>query len=70
MTVPSLDNRYRDRNGELARKHGDTLVTTLRQVYGSNFAPGIDGRKRLLDVLTELDDQSLSQLIRANERWR
>lgn len=26
-----LDNRQRDQNGEIRRKRGDTLISTLRQ---------------------------------------
>jgi hypothetical protein len=35
----------------------------LREKYGPSFAPGIDGRKKLSEVLYELDDSSLSQLV-------
>jgi hypothetical protein len=30
---PGLDNRHRDKNGEIARKHGNTLISTLRKTY-------------------------------------
>ena len=40
-----LGNRTRDQNppkaSEIRQKRGDTLVGTLRDEYGSNFAPGI-----------------------------
>jgi hypothetical protein len=26
--------RHRDKNGEISRKHGNTLVGTLRKTYG------------------------------------
>jgi hypothetical protein len=35
-----LDHRHRDKNGEISRKHGNTLVRTLRKLYGAGFAPG------------------------------
>jgi hypothetical protein len=36
----SIDDRHRDKNGELSRKHGNTLVGTLRKIYGATFAAG------------------------------
>jgi hypothetical protein len=29
MQQPGLDNRHRDKNGEISRKHGNTLIRTL-----------------------------------------
>ena len=40
MEEPGLDNRHRDKNGEISKKHGNTLISTLRQTYGRGFAPG------------------------------
>jgi hypothetical protein len=31
---PGLDSRHRDKNGEISKKHGNTLVGTLRKIYG------------------------------------
>ena len=64
MKQPGLDNRHRDKDGEISRKHGNTLVATLRQTYGQNFAPGVAGNVRLSTVLRQLDEPSLSQLVR------
>ena len=36
----SIDDRHRDRNGELSRKHGNTLVGTLRKMYGARISSG------------------------------
>ncbi len=63
MKQPGLDQRHRDKNGEIDRKHGNTLVSTLRQTYGAGFAPGIPGNAKLSDVLQQLDEPSLSQLV-------
>ena len=63
MKQPGLDHRHRDKNGEIARKHGNTLVSSLRKAYGKNFAPGIADNKKLNDVLHELDEPSLSKLV-------
>jgi antitoxin HigA-1 len=35
-----LDDRSRDRDGEIHHKRSDTLVGTLRETYGSDFAKG------------------------------
>jgi hypothetical protein len=64
MKQPGLDGRHRDQDGEISRKHGNTLVSTLRQTYGPSFAPGIPGNVRLSGVLRQLDEPSLSQLVR------
>ena len=36
MEQPGLDNRHRDKNGQIARKHGNALIATLRQTYGTS----------------------------------
>lgn len=61
---PGLDNRHRDKDGEIAKKHGNTLVSTLRQTYGAEFAPGRSGDEKLKDLLHDLDEPSLTHLIR------
>ncbi len=64
MEEPGLDNRHRDKNGEISTKHGNTLISTLRQTYGQSFAPGQPGHKKLSEILHELDVGSLSQLVK------
>jgi hypothetical protein len=64
MKQPGLDNRHRDKDGEISRKHGNTLIATLRQTYGSDFARGFRGSTRLGEVLHILDESSLSQLVK------
>lgn len=59
-----LDGRHRDKNGEISRKHGNTLISTLRKTYGESFAPGIPGHSTLSDALHQLDEPSLSKLVR------
>jgi hypothetical protein len=58
-----LDNRHRDKNGEISRKHGNTLISTLRKTYGSSFAVGFPDDAKLHDVLAKLDEPSLSKLV-------
>jgi hypothetical protein len=67
MKQPALDNRHRDKDGTIARKHGNTLIGTLRRTYGQNFAGEIADTEKLADVLHRLDDHSLSQLVRDTE---
>jgi hypothetical protein len=62
MREPGLDNRHRDKNGEISRKHGNTLVGTLRKLYGPSFAPGCQDEEQLSSVLHRFDETSLSKL--------
>ena len=63
MEQPGLDQRHRDKNGEISKKHGNTLVRTLRKIYGTTFAAGQPETAKLSDVLQQLNDTSLRQLI-------
>lgn len=63
MEQPGLDGRHRDKNGEISRKHGNTLLSSLRQEYGRNFAPGFPDDATLGDVLHKLDEPSLTKLV-------
>jgi hypothetical protein len=62
-----INARHRDKNGEISRKHGDTLIRTLRRTYGPTFAKGCADDDTLGDVLHKLDEPSLSHLIRDHE---
>jgi hypothetical protein len=68
MLQPGLNGRHRDKNGEISRKHGNTLVRSLRQIYGPSFAKGAREDEKLSDVLVEMDEDSLSQLVHDHER--
>jgi hypothetical protein len=59
-----LDHRHRDRNGQISRKHGNTLIRTLRETYGPSFAPNCDPNAKLSDCLDQIDEPSLSKLVR------
>jgi hypothetical protein len=59
--------RYREENGKISRKHGNTLIWTLRKAYGLGFAPGCADHAKLSDVLAKLDEPSLGHLIRDHE---
>ena len=45
MDQPGLHGRHRDRNGELSRKHGNTLVRTLRKIMASTLPRDARPRK-------------------------
>ena len=46
--------RHRDKNGQLSRKHGNTLIRTLRKRYGKNFALGCEDDDKFSDVPASL----------------
>jgi hypothetical protein len=55
---------YRNKDGEISRKHGDTLIGTLRTSYGSRFGKGCADNEKLSDALAKLDEPSLFKLVR------
>jgi len=61
---PGLDGRHRNVAGETSQKHGNTLVGTLREVYGANFAPGIRSDAKLSTVLDRAGAKSLSDYLK------
>jgi hypothetical protein len=67
MSKAGLDNRHRNKDGEISEKHGDTLIRTLRKIYGQNFAAGYPDMHKLSEVLLQLNETSLSQLRRDHE---
>ena len=67
MSKPGLDGRHRDKSAEISSKHGDTLVRTLRKIYGQGFAAGYPETARLSEILLQLNETSLSQLRRDHE---
>lgn len=64
MLQPGLDNRHRDLDGRISRKHHNTLIRTLRETYGQHFAEGCDPNDRLSDCLHKVDETSLAALRR------
>lgn len=64
MEQPGLQGRHRDKNGEISRKHGNTLVSTLRKIYGPSFAASFPGHTKLSEVLAATGEHSLSDLHR------
>lgn len=64
MKEQALDSRHRDKDGEISKKHGNTLVGTLRKIYGQSFAAGHPETAKLSEVLHKLNETSLGQLRR------
>jgi hypothetical protein len=60
----AVDAHYRDKNGEISRKHGNALVSRLRTSYGGGFAQGCANDDKLSDILAKLDERSLYKLVR------
>jgi hypothetical protein len=60
----SRQNRCRDYDGEIRRKRGDTLVGTLRKMYGSGFAEGVRSDMRLDTLRDQSAGKSLLKIIK------
>jgi hypothetical protein len=60
----SIDDRHRDKTGEISRHHGNTLVSTLRRIYGETFSAGESESAKFSDGLDKLHETSLTQLVR------
>lgn len=59
-----LDHRYRDLNGEIRQKNGNTRVDTLRRTYGDDFAKEHSGDMRLDTLLDSSGARSLSEYLK------
>jgi hypothetical protein len=57
---PGLDDRCRDKDGEIRHKRSDTLVGTLRETYGSDFASGVRSDMKLGTLLEREKTSTLS----------
>jgi hypothetical protein len=64
MSTRGLDNRQRDRDGEIRHKRSDTLVGTLRKTYGGDFASGYRSDAKLGTVLKKEGADTLDQLLK------
>jgi len=63
-----LDRRCRDESGEIRRKNGATLVGTLRNIYGDDFALGVRSDMKLDTLLDRTSADSLTDLVRNRGR--
>jgi hypothetical protein len=60
--MSNLDDRYRDEDGQIRKKRGDTKVETLKETY-SEFE-GINGNKLLKTLEKELGTDSLNSTLK------
>jgi hypothetical protein len=67
---PALDQRHRDLDGEIRRKRQDTLVGTLRETYGRDFARGYRSDTKLSALLERTGSASLSEYLLASTSKR
>jgi hypothetical protein len=67
MSKAGLDNRQCNHDGKISHKHGNTLIRTLRKIYGQSFAAGYPETEKLSEILLQLNETSLSQLRRDYE---
>lgn len=61
-----LDGRYRDLDGEIRQKNGNTRIDTLRKNYGEDFARGYRGDMKLETLLDNAGARSLSEYLKRN----
>jgi hypothetical protein len=59
-----LDNRCRDSDGEIRHKRSDTLVRTLRETFGGDFAADYRSDAKLGTVLRQEGAATLSDLLK------
>jgi hypothetical protein len=63
-----LDDRHRDADGRISKKHGNTKVETLRETYGESFAAGWRSDAHLETVLEEEGCESLTQYLQQRSK--
>lgn len=60
---PGLDDRHRDNDGEIRRKNSNTLIGTLRDTYGPDFAAGYRSDMQLGTLLDREGCDSLTDYL-------
>ena len=60
MSKAGLDNRHRNKDGEISHKYGNTLIRTLHKIYGRCFAAGYPETEKLSEVLLHPNETSMS----------
>ena len=63
MTV----EQNRDFENQISQTYGDTIIATLRGIYGATFAPDCQPTDMLSDVLGKLDEPSMKRLVDDHE---
>jgi len=64
MKEPGLDDRHRDKDGEIDRKKGNTRVATLRKTYGDDFLSDWRSDAKLETLLEDTGAESLTELVK------
>lgn len=64
---PGLDGRHRDEDGEIHRKMGNTLISTIRKT-DPDFAPGRRADMKLENLLKESGARSLTDFRKHHNR--
>jgi len=64
----SLDGRHRDKTGRIDKKHGNTLVGSLRKTYGGHFAAGHRKDMMLKTLLAKTGTDSLHEYLRKHHK--
>jgi hypothetical protein len=64
-----LDSRLRDVSGRIEETKGNTLVASLRKVYGEDFLRDWRSDAKLSTVRSETD-MSLTELVRQHQRGK
>lgn len=64
MAKHGPNKRRRDASAEIHAKRSDTLVRTLRKVYGDDFLAGFRSDATLGAVLDETGADSLNELLK------
>jgi predicted RNase H-like HicB family nuclease len=65
MKQPGLDGRHHDVSGQIAKKHGNTTLASLRKEFGSHLAPGRRADVTLKTLCDEAGGKSLNEVL-----WR
>lgn len=63
MKQPGLDNRHRDKNGQIRRKNGNTKLATLREQYGTQIPADYSNGMHLDTLLERENATSLSEIL-------
>ena len=64
---PGLDGRHRDKDGEIHRKMGNTLIGTIRKTE-PDFASGRRSDMKLENLLKETGAKSLTDFRKNHDR--
>jgi hypothetical protein len=62
-----VEHRQMVKNGEIARKFGETELCTLRNIYGRAFGVGLPEHMRLSELIGKMEERGLWQLYRHYE---